>query len=336
MKYSVLGFSQEKVLSYTRQVNVEGKLVTQKIDVIDLMILKCVADMLLRDSFIKILVDGKTFTNVHYKTILEDLPIIDINKRTLAMRLDKLVSFGLLEKYLLKEQGSFTYFRTTNAYMELVYQSQKNGGVVNQTTEGCQSNSIGLSFNKHTKDSSTNYSTNTNNKDISNDIYKGDDLPFGEVDSSNSDSNVQNSFIPPAPLNGSEGKPKQPKQKKQSYNAREDMSYVDAKFTKLWLYWLDYKDEIKKPYKTNTGAKSEYGKLVNFSDNNIVLAHAIVMRSIESSWSGLFQFQSEKQKEYYMSSKSPYASTLIDFTDDNVLSTEETPTTDTLGIKWQG
>ncbi len=130
--------------------------------------------------------------------------------------------------------------------------------------------------------------------------------------------------------------PKQPKQKKQSYNAREDMSYVDAKFTKLWLYWLDYKDEIKKPYKTTLGAKSEYDKWINLSDNNIVLAHAIVMRSIESSWSGLFQFQSEKQKDYYMSSKSPYASTLIDFTDDNVLPTEETPTTNASVFNWQG
>ena len=99
--------------------------------------------------------------------------------------------------------------------------------------------------------------------------------------------------------------------KKKAFNVREDLSYVAEEFLNLWNEWLDYKDEIKKQYKTLRGASSQYASLVKFSDGNIELATAIVKRSIEQSWDGLFSL-TDKQKTFYLSKSNPYAKTLFD------------------------
>lgn len=93
--------------------------------------------------------------------------------------------------------------------------------------------------------------------------------------------------------------------KKKSFDVREDLSYVDEPFVSLWNEWLDYKEEIGKQYKTQRGAKMQYSSWIKFSDNNPILANAIIKRSIEQSWDGLFAF-TDKQKEFFLSDKSPY------------------------------
>ena len=90
------------------------------------------------------------------------------------------------------------------------------------------------------------------------------------------------------------------------FDVRSDLSYVDKEFEDIWMEWLEYKDEIKKQYKTQKGASRQYTTLVNLSDNNPFLAYAIVQRSIEHSWDGVFEL-SDKQKELYLSDNSPYA-----------------------------
>lgn len=92
------------------------------------------------------------------------------------------------------------------------------------------------------------------------------------------------------------------------FDVRSDLSYVDKEFEDIWMEWLEYKDEIKKQYKTQKGASRQYTTLVNLSDNNPVLAYAIVQRSIEHSWDGVFELN-DKQKELYLSDNSPYAKT---------------------------
>lgn len=90
-----------------------------------------------------------------------------------------------------------------------------------------------------------------------------------------------------------------------SFDVRCDLSYVSDEYRSMWNEWLDYKDEIKKQYKTQTGAKKAYTTWINASDNNPVLANAILQRSIEMSWEGLSTL-SEKQKSFFLSDKSPY------------------------------
>ena len=94
--------------------------------------------------------------------------------------------------------------------------------------------------------------------------------------------------------------------KKASYNANADLSYVDAPYAAIWQEWLDYKTEIKKQYKTQRGAESQYKVLIKYANNNPILANAIVKISIEHSWDGIFPL-SDKQIAFFLSPKSPYA-----------------------------
>lgn len=94
--------------------------------------------------------------------------------------------------------------------------------------------------------------------------------------------------------------------KKTAYNANADISYVDAQYAAIWQEWLDYKKEIKKQYKTQRGAKSQYNTLVKYANNNPILANAIVKISIEHSWDGFFAL-TDKQMAFFLSPKSPYA-----------------------------
>ena len=94
--------------------------------------------------------------------------------------------------------------------------------------------------------------------------------------------------------------------KDERYDANADLSYVDAPYAAIWHEWLDYKKEIKKQYKTQRGAKSQYNTLIKYANNNPILANAIVKISIEHSWDGLFAL-TDKQMAFFLSQKSPYA-----------------------------
>ena len=94
--------------------------------------------------------------------------------------------------------------------------------------------------------------------------------------------------------------------KDERYDANADFSYVDDPYVAIWQEWLDYKKEIKKQYKTQRGAKSQYNTLIKYANNNPILANAIVKISIEHSWDGLFAL-TDKQMAFFLSQKSPYA-----------------------------
>ena len=94
--------------------------------------------------------------------------------------------------------------------------------------------------------------------------------------------------------------------KDKRYDANADLSYVDAPYAAIWQEWLDYKKEIKKQYKTQRGAKSQYNTLIKYANNNPILANAIVKISIEHSWDGFFAL-TDKQIAFFLSQKSPYA-----------------------------
>lgn len=105
---------------------------------------------------------------------------------------------------------------------------------------------------------------------------------------------------------GKEERDKSLSKKKAEYNANADLSYVDAPYAAIWQEWLDYKKEIKKQYKTQRGAESQYKVLIKYANNNPILANAIVKISIEHSWDGIFPL-SDKQMAFFLSPKSPYA-----------------------------
>ena len=80
------------------------------------------------------------------------------------------------------------------------------------------------------------------------------------------------------------------KKNKNTFDVREDLSYVDC-FEDLWREWLDYKDEIKKQYKTQRGAKSAFSQLKNLSNGDERKAKAILEQSYRKSWDGFFDIK---------------------------------------------
>ena len=102
-----------------------------------------------------------------------------------------------------------------------------------------------------------------------------------------------------------EGIDKSIPKKKAKFDVYADLSYVDAAYADVWKEWLEYKDAINKQYKAQQGAVSQYKSLLKYADNNPILANAIVKRSIENSWQGLFALY-DKEKELYLSERSPY------------------------------
>lgn len=128
MKYSILGFYQPAVLAITKDVIVEQKsgeypkTKTLKLDCIDLLILRDVADFMNRKKIIKYTVDDKIYFSIQYSAIIEDLPILGIKQQALSDRLSKLVELELLEKVVIKNQaGSFVAFRLGEKYESIKY-----------------------------------------------------------------------------------------------------------------------------------------------------------------------------------------------------------------------
>ena len=55
--------------------------------------------------------------------------------------------------------------------------------------------------------------------------------------------------------------------------------------------WIEYKIEIKKPYKTQKGIQGAYNELLKLSKSDPTLAKLIVEQSISKEWKGLFKLQ---------------------------------------------
>lgn len=136
MKVSIEGFNQKYILSLKKEVEEETKTKTIKIDCTDLVILRWFVDFYPKME--KRNEEGVEYAWVSYNKIIEDLPIIDISKRALSERLQKLVEFGILKYKLIKKGGTFTYYTFGDNYIKLVEggcSSNDNGGVVQTTTK---------------------------------------------------------------------------------------------------------------------------------------------------------------------------------------------------------
>lgn len=283
MKYSILGFNQKAVSEITKDVIVEHKggdkkYKTLKLDCADLLILQDVADFMNRKKIIKYTVDDKIYFSIQYSAIIDDLPILGIKQQALSDRLSKLVELEMLEKTVIKNQsGSFVAFRLGEKYESIKYTPNTTNNSTSSETP-CTSSELHLQEYQTTSANVVDYTPKysfTNNSSTNNKNKEG-------IDKS----------IP---------------KKRQKFDVRADLSYVDSKYANLWNEWLDYKDAINKQYKTQKGAISQYKSWIKFANNNIILAEAIVRRSIEYSWQGLFELKDNEIK-LYLSNRNPYNS----------------------------
>ena len=140
MKYTIEGFSQAYAMTLKKEVEVNGKTKTIKIDCTDLVILRWFVDFY--PNMKKIDVDGVQYAWLTHKKLLTDLPLIDISKRAFIERMQKLVEFGILSYKLLKEGGTFSLYGFGENYKNLINDDTKIDGV-------CAQPDTGYTFKRH-------------------------------------------------------------------------------------------------------------------------------------------------------------------------------------------
>lgn len=64
-------------------------------------------------------------------------------------------------------------------------------------------------------------------------------------------------------------------------------------FQHTWTKWLEYRKEIKKPYKSN---KSQYGALKSIMAYDDVIASLMLQQSINNQWQGIFPLKTHNQQ----------------------------------------
>lgn len=158
MKYTIEGFSQSEAVKLKKAVD-DGKGGTKTIclDCTDLVILRWFVDFF--PSMTKIVVDGVQYAWIDYKYLLEDMPLLGIKKRMLALRLQKMAELGVLAHKTIKAGGTYSYYTLGENYMCLVRncEDSKNidDGVANKFTTHSQNIGEGVGNKLAYKDAST-------------------------------------------------------------------------------------------------------------------------------------------------------------------------------------
>lgn len=106
MKYTIEGFNQKEVLEL-------GNL-----DVIDLVILRWIVDF--EPKMAKKEIDGEIYFWVNYQSLLEALPILNIKKRMLCYRLEKMCDADILKHKNVKDKGNYSYYSFGKNYIKLM------------------------------------------------------------------------------------------------------------------------------------------------------------------------------------------------------------------------
>lgn len=118
MKYSIEGFSQRAVLNFKKEIVEEGKKTILKLDITDLVILRWFVDFFPKMK--KYTEANEQYAWVHYDSLLEDIPLLQIGKIPLYRRLQKMVSLGILTHKHVKVNGSFSYYGFGENYSQLI------------------------------------------------------------------------------------------------------------------------------------------------------------------------------------------------------------------------
>ena len=158
MKNSIEGFNQEYAMTLKKEVEQNGKLVTRKVDCTDLVILRWLVDFYPKMRTMD--VDGERYVMLTFGKLQKDLPLLDISKRALSERLQKLVDFKILKYKFIKDGGTFSLFAFGENYINLV-RSTDDGVCVQPTTgyavdqqRGMRSTDDGVCTQPTTKDNS--------------------------------------------------------------------------------------------------------------------------------------------------------------------------------------
>lgn len=138
MQYSFLGFSVSKMMDL-------------KLDMKDMVILRYFVDFRDTGRMKSEVIEGKTYYWVNYNTMVEEMPFLELGKRSIMSRMLKLRDLGILNHYTKKEGGTFSFFSLGPKYIELISDTKENELQENSIKEkinGVLSNAEGVQNNE--------------------------------------------------------------------------------------------------------------------------------------------------------------------------------------------
>ncbi len=108
MKYTILGFSQQRLLEL-------------RLGMDEAMILRWFIDFQSTGKMRKVLMEGREWMWVSYAGVLEAIPIVGGSPKTISRRFDNLERAGVLEHTTFREGGVFSVYRICeNVYQTLI------------------------------------------------------------------------------------------------------------------------------------------------------------------------------------------------------------------------
>lgn len=123
MRYTIEGFSQTEAVKFRRieivkdsNGNDKEKVVT--LDCTDLVILRWFVDFW--PNMMKVEIGGQQYAWLSYKAAIEDMPLLGIKKGMFALRLKKLVDFGIMSHQTIRNGGTFSYYGFGPEYSRLI------------------------------------------------------------------------------------------------------------------------------------------------------------------------------------------------------------------------
>ena len=155
MDLNVLGFDQEKVIKIKnikieKRKNAEKEII-QTLEIEDLYLLNRLFNFRGSAKTANAIIDGKVFFWINYKTLLENMPILNMTKETLMNKFKKYVDMKLIERKQIYEKdgikGTYSYMHITEKLEDL--QINKNdvmdSGCDDDVIEGVTSTRQGVS-----------------------------------------------------------------------------------------------------------------------------------------------------------------------------------------------
>lgn len=288
MKYTILGFNQEKALELG-------------FDVDDLLIIRWFVDFYSSSKMIKMNVGDKTYAWVNYSRVIEDIPILNMKKDMLSRRMKKICETGIMEHETLKQGGTFSLYKLTDKYDQLISTDKKTEGTDKKTegtekipegygknsqpvTEKIPEQNINLLNNNSIKDINT-YSTKEELLHLKNEDIENEDIEIQDIE--NRDVYKITKELNTKELNTNEYKEKNIK--KESVNS-VIAEYTENKDLQDALHgFVEMRTKARKPL-TVRAMKLSLNELDKLAVDDVTKI-AIVNQSIVHTWSTFYKLQ---------------------------------------------
>lgn len=161
MRYTIEGFSQEYATTLKKEINHRNSTKTIKIDCTDLVILRWFVDFYPRMK--KVEIDGQEYAWITHSKVLADLPLLDINQRSIIERMQKLVEFNILTYKFVNNNGGHSYYGFGENYINLINTNENSTVCSNDGCTVC-SNAGGVYVQTYSKDNTIKDSSIKDNK----------------------------------------------------------------------------------------------------------------------------------------------------------------------------